>query len=78
MTNSALVVTTLLLVTACEKAPAKQSRLFTDDELATLETRVLAEVNKSRRDCIRPEALASGVCATEQTRSPNARTMELR
>jgi hypothetical protein len=58
MANSALFITTLLFVTACEKAPTKQSRLFTDDELAALETRVLAEVNKSRRDCIRPEALA--------------------
>ncbi|HEY5945397.1 MAG TPA: hypothetical protein VIV40_07895 [Kofleriaceae bacterium] len=58
MTNSALLATTLLFVSACEKAPAKQSRLFTDDELAALETRVLAEVNKSTPDCIRPEALA--------------------
>lgn len=56
--HSALLVSTLLLVTACEKAPTKQSRLFTDDELAMLESRVLAEVNKSRHDCIRPEALA--------------------
>ena len=58
MTNAALLVTTLLLVAACEREPTKQSRLFTDGELAELETRVLAEVNKSRRDCIRPGALA--------------------
>lgn len=58
MISSAHLVSTLLLVTACERVPAKQSRLFTDDELAALETRVLAEVNKSTRDCIRPEAVA--------------------
>ena len=58
MINSTFLVSTLLFVTACEKLPAKPSRLFTDDELAALESRVLAEVNKSRRDCIRPEALA--------------------
>jgi hypothetical protein len=58
MINSTLLVSTLLVVVACGKVAAKQPRLFTDDELATLETRVLAEVNKSRRDCIRPEALA--------------------
>jgi len=57
-TTSALVASTLLFATACEKEPAKQTRLFTNDELAALETRVLAEVNKSSRDCIRPEALA--------------------
>lgn len=58
MSNSWLLITALLFVTACERAPTKQSRLFTDDELAALETRILAEVNKSRRDCIRPEAIA--------------------
>ncbi|MDB4953058.1 MAG: hypothetical protein JWO36_627 [Myxococcales bacterium] len=58
MINLARLVSTLLFVTACEKAPAKQPRLFTDDELTALETRVLAEVNKSTPDCIRPEALA--------------------